>query len=156
MSEKSPWPKLSETCRFENHPESCKNCGQGIATGLEDTDLLRWQECDENDKTTSVVVILCRACSDKLIEPHPRLYSELPEMGPFPGIMPMCVACKLRKGITCTSPLLTANGGPGMHIRGPQPDRGFWDGTKNGKRVGGMFVRYPHHPRECEGREVFP
>lgn len=146
------WPQLSKTLRFERHPDGCQNCGNGPATH---TELHRWQECDGQDRKTPIVVVLCKRCSDRLIEPHPRLYHRLEPNAPLPGTMALCVKCRHRDGLGCRHPKLKANGGPGLNIAITPPSRGFWDGAdpKTGRRTGGMFEHWPSPATACEGRE---
>jgi len=66
--------------------------------------------------TKPVVVVLCRACGDRLIEPHPRLYTKLDAGAPFPGCMGICLDCRYREGVACSSPLARVNGGAGVEL----------------------------------------
>lgn len=147
------WPKLSETLRFEKHPESCQSCGRGTATGDK---VSRHVECDHLDQPTPVIVVLCEPCAKRIIEPHPRLYLRQDDNKPIPGAMVLCSDCRHREKLRCTHPSLKANGGPGLSIRCPEPVRGFVDGRdpKTGKRTGGYFERYSSAPSACHGREV--
>lgn len=96
----------------------------------------RWRECDEWDKPTPVVVALCAACSKRLIDPHPKLYIPIEADEPDPGSMPTCVYCVHRQGLRCRSPLLKANGGPGLPMVHPKPTWMHVCGTRNGRRTG--------------------
>lgn len=151
MSE--PWPKLSETLRFERSPLSCQSCGHSAQEG---TKLERHQECDDKDQPTLVLVILCDRCAKQLIEKHPRLYQRIDINKPWPGAMALCDGCKFRKDLSCQHPDLKQNGGNGLYIKFAEPMRGFWDGSdpKTGRRTGGMFERYPAPPSECRGRTL--
>lgn len=152
------WPKLSEQLRFERTPDTCQSCGLGPEASshgnLQPATLQRWREHDEQDKPTPVIVMLCPSCAKRLIEPHPRLYSHEPDMGPLPGAMPLCCGCKWLRNLLCTSPALKANGGEGVYITFPQPTTGFWDGCEptTGKRTGGRMMMYSHHPTACRER----
>jgi hypothetical protein len=118
---------------------------------------VRWREHDDDDRLTAVLLILCLDCSDRLIEKHPRLYTELDKNEPWPGGMAICIACRHREGLDCRHPDLEANGGPGLKIMVPQPMTGFLDyQDKRGRRSGRTFMSYPHEPRECAGRVRAP
>ena len=106
----SNWPRLSDTLTAPRHPERCQSCG-----GAGDQ---RWQECDQYDRPEAIIVTLCSACSGRLIEPHPRLYRALRQHQPWPGCMPLCVACVHRDGVRCR--LAPMHGGPGMLLAIPQ------------------------------------
>ena len=107
MSKSSkPWPKLSDTLPRMD-PCACQQCG---AT----EQLVYWQECDDEDQGTRAFVILCRSCSDQLIEKHPRLYRDIDAKTPMPGAMPICLDCNMRVGKGCASPVARFNGGPGL------------------------------------------
>lgn len=149
MKAPKPWPKLSETLAFPFGLQSCQNC---LIDGYDD--LEHWQECDDNDKETPVVVILCTKCADKLIEKHPRLYARVPQNKPMPGSMMQCNACVHRDGVKCSHPALKANGGIGLPIvTDEKPTVVFIDGEKNGKRFGYQERWYKVRP-ECLGRET--
>jgi hypothetical protein len=47
-----------------------------------------WVEHDGDDQPEPIVVMLCTDCSDRLIEPYPRLYRRLARNEPCAGIMP--------------------------------------------------------------------
>jgi hypothetical protein len=141
-------PALSETLRGPRHPGRCQACGAEPDDRLE---LQRWRECDAWDKPTSVVVILCRACSRRLIAEHPRLYVAVDALAPAPGLMALCVGCRRRDGVSCTSPLLKANGGPGMVITFPKPDAVH---LCFGGGHGEFRQLYRGAPSACMGREV--
>lgn len=122
---------LSQTLTGPKHPNACQSCG-----ALEQTDLLgvpetapvthltRWRECDEWDKPTLTIVVLCRRCSDRLIEKHARMYIPLELFRPFPGVMELCVDCIHRNGTSCQAPAAKHNGGRGLKITSPsRPSR---------------------------------
>jgi hypothetical protein len=136
-------PGLSQTLHFFPNPEECQSCG---CAG----ELTRWRECDEWDKPTAVVVVLCAKCSKKLIDPHPRLYHQLQEHEPFAGSMQICLDCPMREGVSCTSPLAKSNGGPGMEITA-HGFGGFFCGSKS---INGYHFLYQRAPSACAGREA--
>ena len=141
------WPKLSETLAERRHPDLCQRCGR-------DHDVSPWQEHDDHDGPTPVVVVLCLWCSEAVIEKHPRLYRELERNEPFPGVMPLCVDCEQREGVRCMSPALKANGGDGLETIGPRPVTVHFDGTKGGRRWGCTVRTWPGRVQECAGRSV--
>lgn len=108
------WPKLSADLPYPRSPVSCQSCGQ-----VDDSDvcaLERWIECDEWDRVTKTLVVLCSPCSRRLIDPHPRLYMHVDAREPRPGSFPLCADCRLREDLRCTSPRAKANGGPGVEV----------------------------------------
>jgi len=145
------WPRLSQTLTFHRHIGLCQSCG---VSGAEH-DVVGWQEHDDSDRAEPIVVMLCRRCSDALIEPHPRLYRRLQAFEPFPGAMECCIGCVHLDSLACRHPSLKANGGPGLNLTFPKPTTGFWDGRdrKTGKRTGGRFAHYCG-PVVCEGRKA--
>lgn len=144
------WPKLSETLEGPRTPGCCQACAAIELPEMERA-LHVWQECDENDRGTDVLVYLCGPCSDKIIKPHPRLYRRLWTPMPLPGAMPICTDCTHREGLRCTHALLKANGGPGLELAVPKPAHAHLN--YGGGR--GEFVKmYPYWPRGCKGREV--
>ncbi len=145
-----PWPRLSEDLTCPRHPNHCQSCGVEIDTsdGIAGA---RWREHDDTDKPDPIVVVLCRACSGRLIKPHPRLYERLDPNAPWPGCMALCVTCRHRDGVRCTHPDLTSNGGTGLLLTLPKSipvhvnlggGRGYWT------------LYYPHPPRACAGRQT--
>ncbi len=134
------WPRLSKTLDGPRDLDRCQACG-GNATAT-------WQECDEADQPELVYVRLCRSCSDKLIEPHPRLYRRIGDGSPAAGAMPCCRGCTHAVQLSCRSPLLKGNGGPGLAINVKQ--RGFCCSRGKG---GGCRPIYDGEP-ECAGREA--
>jgi hypothetical protein len=119
-----PWPKLSEDLAGPVDPRHCQSCG-GLGHGLFTGELTRWIEHDEDDKPTAVVVVLCKACADRLVDPHPRLYRPMEEHEPAPGSMPICLDCVHRVGVRCTHPAARANGGRGVELALPRPTHGI-------------------------------
>jgi hypothetical protein len=147
-------PGLSETLRGPKLPRACQHCGGGYARGAESL-LRRWRECDEWDRPTATIVILCRSCSDELIEAHPRLYIELDPNEPCPGAMEICLDCPMRDGIRCTSPLSLANGGPppGMEIRFAKPPvRAHFKCSRPARS--GWRTLYSGPPIGCAGKDA--
>ena len=148
------WPKLSETLRPVVDLTTCQNCGGKMDDGDPDFLLARWQEHDERDNPTNTVVLLCKKCSDEIIEPHPRLYGIIHNWAPLPGSMPTCNRCVFREGVSCRNPLLKSNGGPGLPMKMPKPSTMFVDGRDSkGKRFGYQMLDYKG-PVVCEAREV--
>ena len=144
------WPRLSETLPHAQHPKMCGNCGVGDETKLVHV----WIEHDENDRPEMKFVTLCDPCADKIIEPHPRLYSPVGQNVPMPGIMDICLSCTRRVGMACTSPLAKFNGGPGMNVNASKPITAFVDGTRNGRRVGWRMRIFSTPPNACTGRTL--
>lgn len=143
-----PWPKLSESLPYERNPGCCQACGSTIAQ------VARWREYGDNDRPTSVIIVLCTICSDNLIEPHPRIYEELQPCEPDPGSMTICSDCIHRKHLCCQSPLLKANGGPGLRLQFPKPSVVLLDGqNKAGRRTGWSKLMY-RGPVTCAGRQT--
>ena len=141
------WPKLSETLPSVGAPARCGNCGA--------TDLVTvWQECDDSDRETTTRVALCRTCSDRIIDPHPRLYAAVPRNVPLPGAMAVCDGCAFGVDLACRNPLLTLNGGPGLPVRSSKPSVQFIDGRdeKTGRRWGRQIAVYAAAP-VCDGRK---
>lgn len=135
-----PWPKLSETLTGPREPGKCQSCGNEGTRW--------WEECDESDRPTKVLVILCTPCEKKLIKPHPRLYCLTWTPCPWPGAMAICQNCTQRDGLRCTHPDLKANGGAGLLLQIPKGSPCHL----NLGRGRGMFVTmYPYEPRVCAG-----
>lgn len=101
------WPRLSETLTGPKHPGTCQSCGNAG----ED----RWRECGDRDEFTPIIVVLCKPCTDLLIEPHPRLYHTLQKHEPCPGTHDLCVPCIHRDGLICR--MDRAHGGPGVALQ---------------------------------------
>lgn len=150
MSNTKNWPRLSVSLPHDRHPETCQACGARAET----TTLVRWQECDDSDKPEPVAVMLCEPCSDRIIEPHPRLYHRTEWGAAFPGAMACCSDCALRNGLCCESLSLIANGGTGLAIAEFVRISGFVDyRDKSGRRCGRRFVNYSRSP-ECRGKQA--
>lgn len=144
------WPRLSADLPGKKHIDTCQGCGS------QRRDLFIWQECDEHDRPEMIFVVLCKPCTDRLIEPHPRLYKRRANVDPMPGAMVLCIPCKHRDGTRCANTKATMNGGQGLNIIGPKPDVAFVHGTRNGRRCGWREVIYPGPPIACTGFEVIP
>lgn len=129
------WPRLSQQLTEIRHPEFCQSCG--VHEGDSETDLQRWQEHDDADRPEPILVVLCGACADALIEPHPRLYDQLHACAPWLGCMAICALCRFRDGLKCRHPSAKANGGSGIALTMPQPFRAFVDGRGGPKVEGG-------------------
>lgn len=127
------WPRLSKTLPAFSSLGVCQRCG---TPGVPGDSIARWQEHDDQDRPEPIIICLCTRCSDKIIEPHPRLYNRLQPCEPWPGAMQICRDCKLRQGTRCTSPEAKYNGGPGVMIQIERPTIAFLDGIRNGRRTG--------------------
>jgi hypothetical protein len=147
-------PGLTETLTGPRDPLLCSSCASRHTTS---NPLARWLECDAWDRIPDrpVVVVLCKRCSDKFIEPHPRLYHRLDRFDPFPGCMAVCISCPARRELTCTSPIAQRNGGPGLaytwkdgaapmhaHVRVSPPGRS------------GFRTFYPGRVETCSGKDA--
>ncbi len=106
-----------------------------------------WQKHDGHDEPEPIVVMLCTTCSDRLIEPHPRVYTRIPRNAPFPGIMDLCIDCRFRSSVTCTHPDRVSNGGPGLDIDAAPAMSGH-------ARSHGFFTTYAYPPRICAEHET--
>lgn len=157
-TERGDWPRLTETLPHRE-PGRCNACGlegndqvaAGGPMGLALT-LTVWREHDRFDKPEARYVVLCRKCSDKLIEPHPRLYAPLPRFAPAPGAMGLCSDCRHRDGCRCTCPAASANGGEGIEIYGPKPARVHV--CRSPRRLSGWELWYRGPSTMCTGKEV--
>lgn len=141
----SDWPRLSETLHYY-HPDRCAACNVGPTP-----DLQLWQEHSRIDEPQVRYVILCRACSDKIVDPHPRLYRQISRNTPAPGAMMICADCTKRTRLHC--PVAKANGGPGMTIIADQPLTAFMDGADSkGRRRGWVAKLYSRPPSNCSAK----
>lgn len=116
-----------------------------IVASAEQAVLTTWREHGDGDEPECVFFRLCRACSDRIIEPHPRLYSSMAANEPAIGAMECCRACKYRDGLRCQNPDMKANGGPGVAIRVNQCG---WACSRG--KGGGCRPIYDGPP-QCEG-----
>lgn len=141
MSEK--FPRLTVTLQPAICVTSmyiCHSCG-----GTHE--LSRWQEHDDRDQPEYKMTILCKRCSDRLIEKHPRLYRQLDKYEPWPGGMALCQDCKWREGVYCKNKRAQVNGGPGLQMKYPPPAQAFC-------RPGGRRTIYLGPVTECDGKEI--
>lgn len=143
------WPKLSEDLTGPRDTEHCQSCG--VLGAIDDT-LHVWSECDDADKPTRVYVVLCYGCSNRIVEPHKRLYVEQPRFIPLPGAMKLCAGCKHLESLACKSPLATFNGGPGLEVIHPKPTVVHLLCSPRWKS--GWKKIYKGPPVSCAGREV--
>ena len=120
---KHEMPRLSKDLKGEKSRTRCQACGlQVLFDPLPKLpQLRRWQEHDDGDRPEPIVVVLCKPCSNRLIEPHPRLYREMQAFEPHPGSMPICDDCTRREGVSCRHPEAKANGGQGVELIAPKP-----------------------------------
>lgn len=126
------------------HPDCCQYCSQKFPRER----MSIWQEHDHEDKPEGRAVLLCDRCSARVIEPHPRLYSNKGINWPFPGLTPVCVGCVHREA-TGHCKAAKINGGPGVEMKYEPPIRGFIDGAK----YSGPFTTYPKPATGCDMRE---
>ena len=146
---KTEWPRLSQDLHQPARPDCCQHCG----TCADPAELVRWQEYDRNDRPELIAVVLCEACSEVLIEKHPRLYGRIPTHAPWPGCMPVCVECRFREGLRCKHPDLKGNGGKGLVLVYTRPLVMHVDGTRKGRRAGWIHTEY-RGPVSCRGGEA--
>lgn len=150
----STWPRLSDTLPYRS-PSHCNACGRGspdapfLANG---GDLRLWQECDQNDRPEARYVLLCKACADRLIEPHPRLYRRIHHFAPAPGAMRLCGDCAHRDGTICRSPKARFNGGEGTFMVGPKPTRVHI--LRAPSRLSVWETWYNGPIKHCDGKET--
>lgn len=156
---KMGWPKLSETLDADRRQSGslfpfewgqCQRCG--LEGELFD-DHEVWREHDETDRAQPVAVVLCSACAEKIVPPHPRLYSIQRKDVPLAGVMELCRDCEHRSegGYVCEHPDLTVNGGPGLKITFPEPMKAH---VNYGRGRGEWLFVWQGPPTECAGREV--
>lgn len=144
-------PRLTQDAKragFE-HPNRCGLCGRADEHCPVGRGLTRWQEHDHLDCPEPRVVVLCRACSTRVIKPHVRLYAPLDPNDPWAGCMALCIDCRWRLGTGCTHPRAKANGGPGVKVLVGEKVQGFIDG----RDYRGPFVAYVNPPSGCEQKE---
>lgn len=153
------WPKLSTTLAevladiFPLAWEECERChARGELFSSRPDGLEVWREHDDQDKPTSVAIVLCPPCGRKLVPPHPRLYSREWPHAPIPGVMELCRGCTHREGYRCTSPLLLSRGGPGLEIQYPAPVRAHIDYGR--PRRGEWIQLWQGPPTACAGRSA--
>lgn len=146
-----PWPKLSETLPNQSRLQ-CNSCR---AIGP----LTYWVECDEDDRRQAVFVVLCQACADEIIDPHPRLYVELLPNECMPGAMEVCDDCTFRSGLSCKTPKAKFNGGEGLKFTPSPTSVHFCSRGRGG--VSGWHFFMPERVQallaggqKCNGKEV--
>jgi hypothetical protein len=153
LAERQQWPKLSRMLGAK-YPARCALCGIDVSDspdGPTTGERCRWIEHDEWDRPTSAVVVLCTTCSDRVIKPHPRLYSAVPRHKPIPGLMELCVGCRHLDGARCTNPRARANGGEGVGVQVTPPTFAFLC-VRNGSTSTREEI-WPSAPSACDGRE---
>lgn len=151
------WPRLSTSLNPFINVRTCQCCGNAcepypeLSGQRQQLRAIRlWQECDESDQPEPIVVALCDPCAEKIIEPHPRLYRRLSSLNhPIPGVTAVCPGCIFQEGSRCKCPESLANGGAGIRLKGPRPQRGFIDGVK----YRGPFEFYSEPITACTGRK---
>ncbi len=140
------WPRLSDLMG-NNSRDACALCMTPHSVG-------RWQECDDQDLPEARVVVLCNACAEMTIAPHPRLYRKLAPNEFVPGSARVCTGCKWQVKLGCTSPLAVFNGGtePGLSFT-PKPVMAH---LRLAKSVGGSrWMCWEYDPVvACSGKEV--
>ncbi len=150
-----PWPRLSEQLTGPRQPDHCQSCGAAAGPNL-----ARWIEHDDQDRPEPVVIVLCTPCSDKLVEAHARLYDRLDRNVPFPGCMSVCLDCRFRDHVRCTSTAAKINGGPGLDYEfegGQKPSGAHVDySDKKGRRCGRWMTIFPARVSVCSGKEPIP
>jgi hypothetical protein len=139
-------PRLSETLRPLGYPHRCQRCGDSEGLGI-------WQEHDEHDRREACHVVLCKACSGRVIEPHPRLYRPLDPNEPACGVMAICEGCAHRDNSRCRSPMAKANGGPGLRFPAPDSTMHLLRVDKRGRRYGEWIRAWDREPDRCDGFE---
>lgn len=149
---KQKWPKLSEELTGPKHPQRCQSCGGDEDNDPDDTigAMQYWIEHDDQDKPTRTLIILCNRCAKVLIERHPRLYAQIDRWQPHPGKELICIACKHRDGIICKE--ATFNGGPGVHLMFPTPDKVHI--CRSPRRLSGWHTFWRGPVSHCDRRIV--
>jgi ferredoxin len=138
-------------------PRACQSCGTPWDA---ENPLARWLEHDERDELPRAperprVVVLCRRCSDRLIDPHPRLYKLLDNGAAFPGCMSVCLTCEHRvDGTSCTHPGAKLNGGEGLSYRWKSEP--IYAHVYYGGGRGEFMASYPGPVTQCSGYAPHP
>lgn len=148
-------PRLSEDLPGTRWPGICQACDgrdRTLFPGEGKHVVTPWQEHDERDRPELICVWLCRGCSDRIIDPHPRLYARMDqwEKMPFPGIMGLCEGCLWRRGPDCANPLQKRLGGSGLGIEYPRPQKMFIDCSP--RSASGLYTVFSGPPTSCAGR----
>jgi hypothetical protein len=160
-------PRLTETLAPLAWPRRCQACGAelsrpvprlgpaaGKARAGSRSPATVWQEHDDADRPELRYIVLCGACADRLIEPHPRLYRRLGRNEPAPGVMQICEGCRHRQGGRCVSPRARAHGGPGLAWPAADVQVHIQRAGPGGRGRSGEWIREWHEePETCEGRE---
>lgn len=141
-----PMPRLSEQLGGPARPDACQGCGSPC-------DLALWQEHDDADRPERIVVLLCQACSKRVIDRHPRLYAELVRNQPWPGAMGVCARCRFRERLRCTHPDAKANGGTGVKLTLARPVTAHL--SRSPRRLSGSVTWWPSPATDCEQREIY-
>ena len=144
-------PRMSDLGKTKGriHPDQCASCGRKRGEFPIDRGLARWQEHDHNDAPEHRLVVLCRSCSNKLVEAHVRLYRPLHVNHPWAGCMEICLDCRWRLGVSCTHPRAQVNGGHGVAVKTGKQMRAFVDGWCQG-----LVTIFDTPPSACEQKEV--
>ena len=145
-------PRLSETLTGPRSIDTCQCCGFIPLPAQEP--LTRWLEHGEDDAPDPhpIVVVLCKPCSDKLIEPHPRLYRALQLHEPLLGAMPICQDCTHREATRCKCPAAKINGGEGLQITFTTPPTRIHV-CRSPRSQSGYTVNYTGPVNQCSGKE---
>lgn len=149
LATRQAWPKLSADLAYPRSPVSCQSCGQ-----VDDSDvcaLERWIECDEWDRPTKTLVVICSPCARRIIGPHPRLYMQVDAREPRPGSFPLCGDCQFRTDLRCSHPRAKANGGPGVEVTVRPPTRAH---LNYGGGRGKFTNLWPEWPTACTQRRT--
>ena len=96
------------------------------------------------------IVVLCKPCADRIIEPHPRLYREMQANHPMPGAMLICEDCPSRAGMQCTSPVAAFNGGRGLEY---EPKGQMIHVCRSPRRQSGWVYLSDGPVTKCSGKE---
>lgn len=150
--------RLSQELSGRRDLDHCQSCGRAgsVADPEGKPSLWLWQEHDDADRPEGIVVVLCDRCSNRIIEPHPRLYRKLGHYEPFPGALPICTGCVHQDDFRCTHPRAKLNGGEGVYLTFPRPIMAFVDGTRGGRRTGWRENWYTGPVTACDAREEAP
>lgn len=103
-----------------------------------------------------IYFLLCAECAGAIIEPHPRLYRQLPPHAPAPGTMPICWNCRFRAGSGCQHAQSRARGGRGLRLDMPSPTWGHMR-TRRDPETGSRsktFVLYHGPVWGCDGKKL--
>ncbi len=146
MSADLTMPRLTESLQYRDRG-ACNRCGKAVE-GLQ-----IWQEHDDHDRAESRYVVLCKACADRVIEPHARLYRHTGENEPCPGVMAQCESCAHVAGLRCRHPQLRTNGGEGIAFAPPDSWVHLQMAGPRGRGRRGQTLRMWRTVPECPVRE---